>query len=427
MPTFFPSRYDGTHLAGEAVYCRLDGHGCFNEFSPAWYSLCEKFELRDFAPDRHLGRPAWDLLSADWRLETRDRLNAWIRGELPSQRPVSSHIDSHIWQAWAPWPILKSPGSSPGGAGADSAAGNGSGPVGLQLTLDPTAQARLPFTLVDPIFRGAPDGDGRLGSVNAASRRLLAERPELTQSQLLQGWLGRQPQARRIVRVTGLDLDGDAIWITAPPHLHSSSGFRLLGKLMRTLLHDLSNPLSAVRMLAEVVSRGSRHYSDPTKVLPDMIRHLDLATSTMRRLRTLVQVTSSIQALDTLATFDDAVRMLRTELDRREVTVDLSGLIAPEPELEGHTDALLLLALGAVLLTLGRSGEGDSLRLAARVTDAGSWRLQGSLKDSGSPRPWFADPEIGIDAIERLLSPFRGRLLRLDLGGDPMWELELPL
>ena len=433
MPILFPSRHDGTRLTSSTIYCCLDGDGCFNKFSPRWYSLCDKYQVEDFAPDRLMGRPVSSFVPPPWRAEIQARILSWLQGEPPSNpassnpassNPASSNpassstassstapFDDSVWRAWSPWPLRA---TTPDGA------------PGMQLTLDPAAQTRLSWGLADPIWRGPHNGEGPLSAINAAARRLLAERPELANPISLQSWLNGRPQARRLVKVASLDLNGDTLWRADLPHLHGSSDFRLLSKLMRALLHDLSNPLAAVRMMAEVVSRGSRHYSDPSKVLPDMIRHLDLATATLRRLRSLAQIAPKVQSLDALSVFDDAAEILRSELDRREITVDLTTMAAPEPELEGRADALLLLALGTLLLTLSRAGEGDQLRLEAS-SDGEIWRLKGYLQSSGSPRPWFADPEIGIDALERLASSFDGRWLRLELDGKPMWELEIPL
>ena len=385
----------------EPVWCTVDTDACFNNFSSGWYSLCRRFELVDLEPERLTGQGVDRVLAPEWVQALRASLHSPMLTE-PEELP-----ESGLSEVFSLWPLFDQR------------------PRGLRLTLRRPALMRVLWQLENPVFCGIGEED-KLRGFNGVGRRLLVEHPELEQRAELERWVGQQAQGRRLTALGGLSLEGRRLWIPSLSSLQGSGSFRMLSKLMRILLHDVSNPLAAVRMMAEVASRGSRHYADPGRLTADMVQHLDVAISAMRTLRGLAQAVGRSQSLDAVALFSEAVTILGSELDRRELTVDLSRIAAPEPEIVGSRDAFLWLALGALLMTLGRSSEGDVLVIEGTVVEE-HWRLQGRLRMGSGPRPWLAEPDLDFDTVMRWLAPFGGNLRAWSATGDPLWVVDLPL
>lgn len=387
-----------------SVHCTVDAGGNFNTFSPAWHSLTRAFELNALRPETLAGRSVDRCLSPPAR-------DAWHDGLRRLRQSPGRPPDGLLpWPDVHPWPLL----------GASDAEGDG--PGGLRLSLSGRALAACAWSLRRPWIAFGPDH--KVKPVNKSARAMLLDQPEFAELDALrQGWM-RLPTSYRLHRVDGLEIHGDAVWRGVPLSLHADDGFQLAAKVFRASLHDMSNPLAAVRMLTEAWNRGHTA-ADPKRYLPRVLDHLDTLASGMRDLRQWLQVDTQSTAFDAAAAFRHVGRRLRTELDRKEVSVDLSRLASPEPELEGPRRAFDLLATGLLLHSTGWTAAGDRVEISSRQ-DENLWRVSATVEAGSTPRPWRADPDLGFDLLERLVAPFSGRV-RGPVEGSGHWRLDIPL
>ena len=379
---------------------RIDGGGHIVAVDGVWPDLAERYGVDRLRPDRLTGLSVFELLSDDAADEMRRFLAAALGADdVPS--PLGDRFGP-----WNPWPVDH--------LGVPAVAFRAA--PGIYESW--VAALRRPLFTVDPA--------GRLEPLGRAARLLQQHHPEMQDERTFAAWL--RPYGYRARRVATWRPWGRALVVPSQDSLHAYAPFQVLARTLRAALHDLSNPLAAVRMVAEVAGRG---LGDPTKHLRGVASHLDTVSATLTTLRSLVQTDLRSVPLDAIALVHQAVDLLTSELERRGVGVDLSGLQAPEPELEASRGSFVLLALGLLLHRLGDAVDGDVLTLSS-TQDDDSWTVDVRLRAGGGARSLLPDPFVDAATLRALAAPLEGRVDLDHTHGEafelgPILCLRLPL
>ena len=383
--------------AADRIGLELSPDGRIVHLSDGWLAMAQglgsgHLGSGHLGSERLLGRPLTDFLSDAAAAE----LAAFLASAEEGHGPPGLGPD---FAAWTPWPSSH----------------------GVKFHLTPAARERLSDLLRRPIFLAdSPRPESQLEALNEAGRELQRREPAVRRVADFDAWL--VPFGFRARPSSTWRCAGRPILIPAADSLHGVPAFQLLSRTLRSALHDVSNPMSAVRMVAEVAARG---ISDPTRHLSGIARHLDTATAILQSVRSVVQTESRARPLDAAALMGEAVGLLRSEAERRDITLRADDLTAPEPEIEGSRSSFLLLCLGLLLRGLGFAGEGDCWNLSA-TCDEEEWVVEGRLEAGAGPRPLLPDPEIDGPTLRRLAAPFQGRL-ELAADGSAGLRLTVPL
>lgn len=380
-------------------HVRVSADGRIVEVSETWNALALEKGLPPFAAAALVGRSTAELLAPG---APRQRGLAWLAQLRAGPAAVGPLAEVCPWAEWlVPWP-----------AGSD-----------LRLVFQRPAWYRLRgpyFRLVEP---GSPSSPGRLAPLGPLAESLFSREPELAERSALEERLAfLQPPL--VLEATGLLADEAPVLVVRWPVSHRQGGFRLLARVLRAALHDASNSLGGVRMLAEVLLRGgAKSFERHGGTLSGMIDHLDKVTGRMGDVRQLAHTAAHGELLDGRALLVSAAEATKSERQRREIEVDLSRV---EPfELASRRDLVYLLLTGAVASSLDRAADGD--RLVLRF-DPRRRRLE--LWIDGRARPWWSAED---GSASRFLAPVaRAVGARFELGeddeGQPRldWALEWP-
>ncbi|MEM8931807.1 MAG: hypothetical protein AAGE94_11575 [Acidobacteriota bacterium] len=377
-----------------SIVVEIDRSGKLVACSDAWDVLADRHDAPALRREHWLGTrlEAW-LDPATWETlrATLDRLTA----ARPETAPEGL-ADAGWLRRWMPWPIFDADGSFD------------------RLRLHPAVDADE--LLGRPIFR--VDVDGAFDGVNRAGRALLTTAGDEGLS--VTDWLALMQPPRRLVRLGGLRLDGDALLWAAPPAAWDDTWAAVLTRALRAGLHDLSNPLAGARMLAEVSRLG-----DDGGKSGSVVEHLDATNASLRRIRGILAADLRRQ-ICLRAAFAQVVEMVSSELARREVEVEVEAL----PEDEGHhCEAMVLpFALSMVMAAVSRAAAGDRIVLTLLPCRSGSWLLEAHAVGSRTP-PAFPDPAIDPALLARLAEDLGGRLTVVPGSRpqrDPEWAVAWP-
>ncbi len=176
--------------------------------------------------------------------------------------------------------------------------------------------------------------------------------------------------------------------------LSESARLAALGQMAATVAHEVKNPLSAIKSIAQVMREDeavSREYG----------RDLDLITGEVDRLnRSVSQLLSfsrpslvAAAPASLRATVDEVLALTRTELSERSVRVELD--LQTDPRLGGETSAALKEVLLNLLLNAAQAIQRDGvITLASSQPRADAWQF--SVRDDGPGVP----PELQAKIFE---------------------------
>jgi signal transduction histidine kinase len=158
-----------------------------------------------------------------------------------------------------------------------------------------------------------------------------------------------------------------------------------LGQMAATVAHEVKNPLSAIKSIAQVMREDeevSREYG----------RDLDLITGEVDRLsRSVSQLLSFSRPAAVAAapaslrkTVETILRLTRAEAERRGVVISTD--LQTDPALDGETAAAFQeILLNLMLNALQALDTGGSVQLASSLLADGNWQL--SVTDDGAGIP----------------------------------------
>lgn len=325
------------------LFLHLDRQLRITAVSEGWQALAHELGYAPFEAEVLVGRPLSSRVDREGEGWT--ALEAWLRSLIETPAGEAPRTLAPPIPGWAdavvPWPVA-SDGDEVGGSE-------------LLIALRPSFVERLDrFCVVAP-----RDGSEVQPLGHRAGRHFeqhaFADRAEL------EDWLAARSLPLRL-EPSGLAVDGAPVLVARRPLAHRQSSFRLLARVLRATLHDTSNSLAGLRMLAEVIKRGgSRAYDRHTNSLDGLASQLDRISEKLGRLRRAVQAERGPKLVDMGELLDMAGDAFHSELERRELKVDAEAV--PSFEVEGRADQLFLLLLGGLSWSLERASEGARLEL----------------------------------------------------------------
>lgn len=176
--------------------------------------------------------------------------------------------------------------------------------------------------------------------------------------------------------------------------LAESARLAALGQMAATVAHEVKNPLSAIKSIAQVMREDetvSREYG----------RDLDLITGEVDRLsRSVSQLLSFSRPAVVAATpallhaiIDEVLALTRSELNERGVHIELD--LQTDPQLSGETSAALKEILLNLLLNAAQAIQHEGvITLASAQPNVDVWQL--SVRDDGPGIP----PELQAKIFE---------------------------
>ncbi|MEM6792420.1 MAG: hypothetical protein AAF725_00430 [Acidobacteriota bacterium] len=380
---------------------RLDRSGTILELDAHWDARIAAAGPERLSGEALIGRTVWDFLDADparralWRgfLEA-----ATSAGACPPPAPTDSTL-----RRLRPWP----------------AAGEG-GNAGVWLRLDLEAPGKPPW-LHRPLFQACA---GQLTALNSAARELsrgLGDDAGQIEARLA----ARQPAAR-LEPVPDLRLDDRPVLTPRAPAPHDVEAFSMLARAVRSALHDLSNPLSAMRMMTEVLVRTEETGSERASTLRDLSTYLDQSIAVIAGLRTLVRADSAVQVLDVRRELEAVASLIGSDFRRRELDIEIA---AADPEdaqsLVAGSGSFRLIALAGLLMSCERAQPGDTLRLTYRGGPAGVQEMscENLARPGAGPAGVEALGRPGAAALlEQLVGACDGRL-SVGSASGPDWRI----
>ncbi|MEO1087241.1 MAG: hypothetical protein AAFY88_23650 [Acidobacteriota bacterium] len=380
----------------ETVLCaaavRLDGDGVIVGVDPDWDRRLERYGAPALLSKRVLGQPVSSFLAPS-------RAEAWLLflSELRGAEGAPPLSDDPLFQKLRPWP-------APGG--------------GVWLSLD---GRRVEGWLRRPILRLHR---GTVDAFNDAARRLLDGQPELAELRPLESFLAARQPPLRLVPFRDVRVDGRPLFRFRQPPPFDVGAFDMLARLTRAGLHDLSNPLSALRMMSDVSMLGGGLFGEgAAAVMPNVTEHLDAAIDTIHDMRALIYADASVKELNVADEARGVIGLLRSEFSRREVEVTVD---APDDAVAvaGVNAFRLLLAFG-LLSTSGRAPSGSRL-VVKWIEGLDSAELSCHVFGGGSPR--WGDGEPRRRLLHELASTCDARLTVAPgerAAADPDWCVEL--
>ncbi|MEO1366152.1 MAG: hypothetical protein AAFX50_03160 [Acidobacteriota bacterium] len=341
----------------ETVLCaaavRLDGDGVIVGVDPDWDRRLERYGAPALRSGRVLGQPVSAFLAPS-------RAEVWLRflAELRAAEGAPPLSDDPLMTHLRPWP-------SPAG--------------GVWLSLD---GRRAEAWLRRPILRLHK---GSLEAFNDAARQLLDGQPELAELRSLESFLAARQPPLRLVPFRDVRVDGRPLFRFRQPPPFDVAAFDVLARLTRAGLHDLSNPLSALRMMSDVSLLGGGLFGEgAAAVLPNVTEHLDAAIDTIHDMRALIYADASVKELNVAEEARGVVGLLRSELSRREVEVAVE---APDDAVAvAGINAFRLLLASGLLSTSGRAPSGSRLEL--RWVERGDGAELSCHVSGGGPSRW---------------------------------------
>ncbi|MEM1177038.1 MAG: hypothetical protein AAGM22_01740 [Acidobacteriota bacterium] len=375
-----------------AAAVRLDPEGVIVGVDPEWDLRLRRYGATALLASEVIGRPVGDFLSPN-------RAEAWLQflGELRRAEGVPPISGDPLLANLCPWP------ASDGGT---------------WLRLD---GRRAQVWLRRPILRVHK---GRVDAFNDAARRLLDGRPELAELRRLESFLAARQPPLRLVPFRDVRVDGRPLFRFRQPPPFDVGAFDVLARLTRAGLHDLSNPLSALRMMADVSALGGGLFgAGAASVMPNVTEHLDAAIDTIHDMRSLIYADGSVQELNVVNEARGVIGLLRSEFSRREVEVSLD---APEDAVAvAGVNAFRLLLASGLLSTTGRAPARSRVVLQW-VVGLDTQQLSCHVFGDGPAR--WGDGEPRQRLLHELASTCDARLTvapgeRPD--ADPDWQVEL--
>ncbi len=200
-------------------------------------------------------------------------------------------------------------------------------------------------------------------------------------------------------------------------------------RLFRLAVHDLSNPLAAARLLAELARRGASGEDD----VAALVDQLGVAAERLQGLRALLREAGP-ESFEVTAALDLAYQVVAREVERvgARLIVDLAEEVTAF--LPRHL--FLQATLAGLLATIESAEDGDVLVLRARLRADES-----ETKDAEEDEPLLV---VELESSVRRRRPCRAEerlcleMLAGDLGGrfeilpgagganDPEWRLAMP-
>jgi hypothetical protein len=191
-------------------------------------------------------------------------------------------------------------------------------------------------------------------------------------------------------------------------------------RLFGLAVHDLSNPLAAARLLAELGRRGASGQDD----LAALLEQLGVAAERLQALRILLRE-GGPESFAVTTLLELAVKLVAREADRAgaRLLVDLGEEITVN--LRRHF--FLQAVLAGLLASLRDAQEGDVLILRARCRQAAEGQGEQLLVElESSTRVREASPPEELLCLEMLASDLGGRFEILPGGAPPAgpeWRL----
>lgn len=192
-------------------------------------------------------------------------------------------------------------------------------------------------------------------------------------------------------------------------------------RLFRLAVHDLSNPLAAARLLAELARRGASGEDD----VAALVDQLGVAAERLQGLRALLRE-GGPESFEVGAALELAFQVVAREVERvgARLLVDLAEEITAF--LPRHL--LLQATLAGLLATIEDAEDGDVLVLRCRRREGEEEPLLVVELESSGRRRRACRPEERL-CLEMLASDLDGRFEILPgagAGNDPDWRLVMP-
>lgn len=162
-----------------------------------------------------------------------------------------------------------------------------------------------------------------------------------------------------------------------------------LGRLAAGVAHDVRNPLHAIGLTLQHLDDAAR--PERPEAREEFARSLDIIRGEIKRLDGLVgnflrfakSERRLRQRVNPAALFQELVRLLEKEAERRNVKIDLD-VAAPAPDVEADTESLRSTILNLMLNSFEAMKSGGTVKLSSSVIE-GEWMVE--VADSGEGIP----------------------------------------
>ena len=224
--------------------------------------------------------------------------------------------------------------------------------------------------------------------------------------------------------------------------LSESARLAALGQMAATVAHEVKNPLSAIKSIAQVMREDetvSREYGRDLDLITGEADRLSRSVSQLLSFSRPAVVAAAPASLH--ATVHEVLQLARAELHEHvaHVEVDLQF----DPQLNGETNAALKEILLNLLLNAAQAvAHGGVITLASRALDGGAWQLSVGDDGPGVPpklqakifEPFFTTKQrgtgLGLAIVARRVRELNGEINVVsptNTSTGTRFELRLPL
>ncbi|MBI2191113.1 MAG: HAMP domain-containing protein [Planctomycetes bacterium] len=212
-----------------------------------------------------------------------------------------------------------------------------------------------------------------------------------------------------------------------------------LGQLAAGIAHEIRNPLSSLRMTAQILERRlpeDEKVREPLRVIREEIDRLDFALSEMLSFARPRQI--QIAAVSLAELMNSVLQLMARQLEHAHVRVQ-RDLDASAPPAAGDADQLKQVLVNLLLNAMQAMPGGGDLTL--RLTRAAPDHVRLEVADTGKGipeeyrsrlfEPFFTTREggagLGLAVSRRIVDQHRGRIDFMTAGAGTCFWVELPI